>query len=126
MVKAARHHKRATRHDTVAAPMACHQPLVPRTRVAPSLVVMKHFSGVAPTVLLQRKATITKDARNHVQKQNLDVVLTTRLQPVERITWDVVISPSSVAAQVILKPLLVLTAKVAKKKSLLKHRRCMK
>lgn len=54
----------------VAAPMACHQPLVPRTRVAPTLVVTNHSSVVVPTVSLQRKATITKDARNHVTKQS--------------------------------------------------------
>lgn len=70
LVKAVRRRKHATRHDTVVAPMACHQPLVPRTRVALTLVVTNHFSVVVPMVLLQRKATIMKDARNHVKKQS--------------------------------------------------------
>lgn len=120
-VKVARHLKRATIHDTVAAPMACRRPPVRRTRVVPILIVTNRSSAAVRTVLPRRKEMITKDARNRVQKPNSDVVRITRPQLMERIIWDVVTLLSLVAVRTISKPLLVLIAKVARRKPLPKH-----
>lgn len=70
LVKVVRRRKHAMRHDMVAVPMAYHQPLVSRTKVVPILIVTNHSSVAVPTVLLQLKATITKDAKHHVKKQS--------------------------------------------------------
>lgn len=69
-VKVARHRRRAMTRDLVAALMECRQRLVQRTRVVPILVVTNLSSVAARMALLRHKATITKDARNRVQKQS--------------------------------------------------------
>lgn len=120
-VKVVRHRRHAMICDSVAALMACRQPLVQRMRVVPILIVTNLSSAAARMALPWRKATITKDARNRVQKQNSDVVRITRLQLMERTIWDVVTLPSSVAVRIISKLLLVLMVKVARRKPLPKH-----